>query len=65
METIITEGISAGEFKSDTQIEKIALTVIALVEGSILLGKATKSRNNADLILSSLHDIVSLIEIKK
>jgi len=65
LETIITEGISAGEFKSDTPIEKIALTVIALVEGSILLGKATKSRNNADLILSSIHDMVGLIEIKK
>jgi TetR/AcrR family transcriptional repressor of nem operon len=62
---IINEGVEKGEFRDDAQADKVALSVIALVEGSILIGKATKKGRFSDLILDSIKDLISLIEVKE
>lgn len=58
---IINEGIQAKEFKADTDTEKTALTIIALLEGSVLLGRMLKSNHDRDLILESVKDIINRI----
>jgi TetR/AcrR family transcriptional repressor of nem operon len=64
IEKNIRRGVEAGEFKPDTEAEKVALSIIALIEGGILIGKATKKKQYMDLVLESIRDILSIIEIK-
>ncbi|MEO3408139.1 TetR/AcrR family transcriptional regulator [Mucilaginibacter sp. CAU 1740] len=55
---IINDGIQAAEFKKDTNAVKIALTIIAIIEGSVLLGRALKSNEDRDLVLESVKDLI-------
>jgi len=48
---LIRKGITNKEFKPDIDVEKTALTIIALVKGAILLGKATQSPVYLDKVL--------------
>jgi TetR/AcrR family transcriptional repressor of nem operon len=61
---LINKGILAGEFIAGLHAEKIALSMIALVEGSILIRKTTRNREYADLILEQVADMIDLIEVK-
>lgn len=63
MEAIIAEGIAAKEFRQDTNAEKTALTIIALVEGGILLGKTTHKPAYLDTVLEAVKDMVNNIAI--
>lgn len=62
---IIKKGIAAKEFRPDTDITKIAFTMIALIEGAILIHRATKNRSNSDSVFRSLEDLIAGIEVKK
>lgn len=48
---LLKKGIKAGEFKKDTDPDQTALTLIALIEGAILLGKATRNIVYLDTVL--------------
>lgn len=63
LEAIITEGIAAKEFRKDTNAEKTALAIIALVEGGILLGKTTHKTAYLDIVLETVKDLVNNISI--
>lgn len=63
MEAIITAGIAAKEFRKDTNAEKTALAIIALVEGGILLGKTTHKPAYLDTVLEAVKDMVNNIVI--
>jgi TetR/AcrR family transcriptional regulator, transcriptional repressor for nem operon len=63
IETIISNGIAAKEFRKDTNQEKTALTIIALVEGGILLGKTMNKPAYLDTVLESVKDLVSNISL--
>ena len=63
MEAIINAGIAAKEFRKDTNAEKTALAMIALVEGGILLGKTTNKPAYLDTVLETVKDIVNNISI--
>ena len=58
---IISDGISAKEFKANTNVEKTALTIISLIEGSVLLGRILKSNHDRDLVLESIKDLIDYI----
>lgn len=60
---IISQGIEAGEFKAGIEIEEIALSVIALIEGGIMISKATGNRGNLDLVMNTVKKMIG--EIKK
>jgi TetR/AcrR family transcriptional repressor of nem operon len=63
--TIIKKGIAAKEFRADVDVNKIAFSMIALIEGAILVNRATKNRTYSDLIFESLEDLITGIEVKK
>ncbi|MDB5272934.1 MAG: transcriptional regulator, TetR family [Chitinophagaceae bacterium] len=62
---LIKGGIKAKEFRVDTDVNKTALTLLALIEGAILLGKATKNAVYLHTVLDSARDVVNGISIKK
>ncbi|MDB5257389.1 MAG: TetR/AcrR family transcriptional regulator [Chitinophagaceae bacterium] len=62
---LIKGGIAAKEFKKDTDANQLALSLLALIEGAILIGKATKNINYLHAILDNARNQVELICIKK
>jgi len=58
MSGLIDDGIKAGEFKTDTNAQKTALTLFALIEGGILLGRTTKDPAWFKTILETAADQV-------
>jgi len=50
---LINKGIGAKEFKEDVNAETVALTFIALIEGAILISRATKDRSAMKIVLES------------
>ncbi len=57
--SLIEKGIIAGEFKAkDIQTEQTALTIIALIEGSIMITKLSGNMGNMKLIMNSIKKII-------
>ncbi|MBC7451479.1 MAG: TetR/AcrR family transcriptional regulator, partial [Cytophagales bacterium] len=52
-------------FRADTDINKKALSILALIEGAILIGKASKNTKHISAILDTARDLVYSICIKK
>lgn len=63
IETIINEGIAAREFKENIDPEKTALTIIALVEGGLLIGRTMRKPSYLDTVLESIKDLVNNITL--
>jgi AcrR family transcriptional regulator len=55
---LIEDGISAKEFKADTNAEEAALTIIALLEGAIFLTKATGKMNYPKAVINSVEKLI-------
>ncbi|MFN8281812.1 MAG: TetR/AcrR family transcriptional regulator [Chitinophagales bacterium] len=62
---IINKGIEANEFKKDTNADAVALSIIALIEGGMMIGKVTKNNSFFDIIMDQIQHIIHEIEIKK
>ncbi|MFG4003960.1 TetR family transcriptional regulator [Flavobacterium aquidurense] len=59
----IEQGISAGEFKAkDIDPEKTALTIIAIIEGAIMISKITGNLSHLSTIMLSLNKIIEDLE---
>lgn len=56
---IISKGIAAGEFHKNTDAEKTALAMIALIEGGILLSRVTKTTAPMNTVIEVIHDLVA------
>lgn len=63
--TLINKGIAAREFRSGTSANKTALTLIALIEGAILLGRATQNIQNMDNVLDVAKETINGILTKQ
>lgn len=61
--SIIKQGIAAGEFKVDTDVNRIALSIVALIEGAVLIGTTTQNPDYIDLVLDTIKDLVQKIEL--
>ena len=61
--SLIEKGMAAGEFKRDTDATKTALTIMALIEGAILIGKAVQNPVFLDVILTSAKETVKAISL--
>ncbi|WP_316776910.1 TetR/AcrR family transcriptional regulator [Pedobacter antarcticus] len=55
---IITNGIKAKEFHAGINIEKTALSILAIIEGAILIGRATKEPAKQNMVLDTAKEIV-------
>ncbi|MDB5159166.1 MAG: TetR family transcriptional regulator [Mucilaginibacter sp.] len=51
---LIQGGIDAGEFKANINVNQSALSIIALIEGGIMIGKVTGSQANLEHILATV-----------
>jgi AcrR family transcriptional regulator len=51
---LIEAGIAAGEFKPGLDHNQIALSMIALIEGGIMIAKVTNSQANLDTVLKTV-----------
>lgn len=55
---LIKSGIAAGEFNKDIDAEKTALSIIAIIEGAILIGRATKDFVLFDTAMGVAKDVI-------
>lgn len=62
--TLIEKGIASGEFKKDTDKEKISLVLIALIEGGIFIGKTTQHLVFFDIVMTAAKETIRSICLK-
>ena len=58
IENLIQAGIEAGEFKEDADISGTALSMIALIEGGIMIAKVTNTPASLDKVLKTVNAFV-------
>jgi TetR/AcrR family transcriptional repressor of nem operon len=63
IETLVIEGIEAGEFKPGIDTAAVALSMIALIEGGIMIAKVTDTPANLDTVLKTVNRLVD--ELKR
>lgn len=60
--SLIDAGISAGEFKSGLDHNQIGLSMIALIEGGIMIAKVTNSQASLDTILKTVEMLINQLK---
>ena len=60
---LIQQGITANEFRADVDANRLALSMIALIEGGILLGKSTKNYAYMSSVLETVKEMINAIEL--
>jgi TetR/AcrR family transcriptional repressor of nem operon len=63
MADLIKKGITAKEFKADTDVSGTALHIISLIEGGALIAKATRNMQHAKKILDIAIGVVNDIAV--
>lgn len=58
IENLVQAGIEAGEFKDDADISGTALSMIALIEGGIMIAKVTNTPASLDKVLKTVNALV-------
>ncbi|EOR95488.1 Transcriptional regulator, TetR family [Arcticibacter svalbardensis MN12-7] len=61
---LIQEGIFAGEFKPVMDSSQIAFSIIALIEGGVMIAKVTDSQKNLDDILKTVEMLINQLTVK-
>jgi TetR/AcrR family transcriptional regulator, transcriptional repressor for nem operon len=56
---LIEKGIDAGEFSSDVNCRQMALSIIALVEGAVMLSRVTNDPSNMDNVLKTVELLIN------
>ncbi len=56
-------GIAAGEFKADIDPIVTALSIIALIEGGIMISRVTNSPTNLDNVLTTVEALIGRMKI--
>lgn len=56
---LVEEGISNQEIKAENNPEQVALTVIAMIEGGIMISRLTNKLDNWNLIMDSLKKYIN------
>lgn len=55
---LIQGGITTGEFKADIDQKQVALSIIALIEGGIMIAKITDTPSNLDMVLKTVEMLI-------
>ena len=61
---IIEQGITAKEFKPDLDIDREALSMIALIQGGVFLAKTFHSENALDIVMQTLKYMIEGLTLK-
>jgi len=56
---MIQQGIAAGEFKEQINTRQIALSIIALIEGGIMIAKVTNDPTSMDSVLKTAESMIN------
>ncbi|BCS86681.1 transcriptional regulator [Prevotella herbatica] len=56
---LLKDGIAANEFHPDIHLEQVSLTMLAMLEGGIMIRKLTNNQKYIDNIISSLQDYIN------
>jgi TetR/AcrR family transcriptional repressor of nem operon len=59
---IIEQGIEAGEFKDDVNIRQTALSIIALIEGGIMIARTTNNYDSMDQVVKTIEMLVDQLK---
>lgn len=62
IENLIQAGIEAGEFRADVDINGTALSMIALIEGGIMIAKVTNTPASLDTVLKTVDSLISALK---
>ncbi|QEC78302.1 TetR/AcrR family transcriptional regulator [Mucilaginibacter ginsenosidivorax] len=62
IENLITAGIQAGEFKPDADADGTALSMIALIEGGIMIAKVTNTPASLDRVLQTVNVLITALK---
>ena len=60
--SILEEGIKNKEFSKNINTEQTAITIIALIEGGILIARTTKKASYRSLIVQSLEQLINQLK---
>lgn len=63
IQTLLAAGVEAGEFKQDLDHAQLALSLIALIEGGIMIAKVTNSQSNLDKIMKTAEMLLAQIKV--
>ncbi|NCD70107.1 TetR/AcrR family transcriptional regulator [Mucilaginibacter agri] len=63
IEDLIQAGVEAGEFKAGLDHNQIALSIVALIEGGIMIAKTTDSQANLDTVLKTVEVLISQMKV--
>lgn len=61
LERIIRSGIEAGEFKNTTNTEEAALSLLAMIEGAVMISKLTGKINYLKSIMKTLRNYINTL----
>jgi TetR/AcrR family transcriptional regulator, transcriptional repressor for nem operon len=56
---LIEAGIKAGEFKKDVNIRQSAVSVVALIEGGVMISRTTGDASSMDNVLATVEILIS------
>jgi TetR/AcrR family transcriptional repressor of nem operon len=59
---LIQQGITTGEFKTDVNVRQTALSIIALIEGGVMISKVTGDSTAMDAILTTAEMLISQLK---
>ncbi|MES2064673.1 MAG: TetR/AcrR family transcriptional regulator [Bacteroidota bacterium] len=59
---LIEQGINAGEFKSDVNIRQIALSIIALIEGGVMIARTTNDYSSMEHVVNTVEVLINQIK---
>lgn len=61
IQDIIQQGVISNEFRQDVDANRIALSIIALIEGGILIGRSTQNPLYQDTIMETVRELIKSI----
>ncbi|GAA4338389.1 TetR/AcrR family transcriptional regulator [Mucilaginibacter gynuensis] len=60
---LIEGGVAAGEFKQDIEIPRTALSIIALIEGAVMISRVTNDLGAMDKILKTVEAVIDELKV--
>jgi TetR/AcrR family transcriptional repressor of nem operon len=63
IENLIQAGIAAGEFRADADVSGTALSMIALIEGGIMIAKVTNTPASLDTVLQTVKTMINALKV--
>ncbi|QMW03510.1 TetR/AcrR family transcriptional regulator [Spirosoma foliorum] len=62
---LIKGGIEVGEFRQDVVVDQMALSIIALIEGGIMIAKVTNTPSSLDKVLQTVEMLITHMKVSQ